>query len=1038
MKALVRSPRFRSSILGACLALLIPTVANARYWTASGVPEAGRFGSCKAAAFTSYYDGPTNGNPPHHFSGAMDDDQCVVTGRNSFHHSTGAGWATLHCPAGMKKFEGRCLQANPQAGEQCGVANPIMPLSGSKHETEVDYSTGGANPLTFVRHYGRLGGGFWSQADASRFGRGWRSNYDAILIPIGAPVDEVRITLADGKDIVLTRVSGVFQPAYVDSDGDILAGRTGVAERLLEVGSTYELHDRNDTIWVFNSAGQLIEIRERGGYVRTLTYDSNGLNTGVTDSFGRQLTFTYDGDRRLLSLQAPGGHIFTYAYDVVEGVDEFPPPVVSVGWGDHMKEASVLVAVTRPDFDTRSYHYENADFPFALTGITDERGTRYSTFAYDSLGSAVSSSHSGGADLTVLDYSVAGQVTVTNPLGKETVYDYTVNAQKTRLLTEIIGEASPNCPMSNSTFEYDANNFRSAQVDEEGNRTEWTNNARGLPTVETRAAGTAEAVTTNYTWHATFRVPTLIEAPRLTTALSYNSAGALTGVTQTDTTTHTIPYPTGGETRSWAYTYTTGGLLETANGPLTGSGDTIDYDYDANGYLTAVTNELGHVTDVTAVNGRGQPTSITDPNGKVYTLAYDALGRLTSVTEELTTDRVTAFEYDAIGQITKVTLGDGSFLSYTYNAARRLTGIGNTAGESIAFTHDAMGNVTSRTVKDSAATIVETQSRTYDELGRLLSLIGAASQTWTLGYDKTGNLTDVEDPRANVFSYAYDGLNRLIALTDEDNAETEIPRNAQGDIASLTDPNSVVTSFVRNGFGDIIREQSPDTGTTDYVRNALGLVTQKTDGRGIVAQYSYDDAGRLTAIAYPGATAENVTLTYDDTASGNKGVGPADERRRPAGRPVLRLRCRRRHHDRQDHDGRRQLPGGLRLRPRRPHDPDDLSVGPHRLLSPRRPTGASAQVKTQQDLPRRSPSSRAASTTRPFSDTVANVTFQNGLVEWRGFDNDGRIAGYGVRDGTTQIFHRVLTYADGINLTRRRTCCRGRRRRLMPIRTPTG
>jgi YD repeat-containing protein len=50
---------------------------------------------------------------------------------------------------------------------------------------------------------------------------------------------------------------------------------------------------------------------------------------------------------------------------------------------------------------------------------------------------------------------------------------------------------------------------------------------------------------------------------------------------------------------------------------------------------------------------------------------------------------------------------------------------------------------------------------------------------------------------------------------------------------------------VRNGFGGVIRRASPDSGTTDYVYNALGKVTQITDGREVVANLTYDDAGRL-------------------------------------------------------------------------------------------------------------------------------------------------------------------------------------------------
>jgi YD repeat-containing protein len=109
------------------------------------------------------------------------------------------------------------------------------------------------------------------------------------------------------------------------------------------------------------------------------------------------------------------------------------------------------------------------------------------------------------------------------------------------------------------------------------------------------------------------------------------------------------------------------------------------------------------------------------PNGKEYRLAYDGLGRLTSITEELgATDPVTGFEYNKIDQVTKLTLPDGSFFSYTYGTGRRLTSVENNAGERIEYTYNLLGKVTAIKVKDSAGAIVESQTRTFDELGRLL------------------------------------------------------------------------------------------------------------------------------------------------------------------------------------------------------------------------------------------------------------------------------------------------------------------------------
>src|SRR5262245_24613259 len=58
--------------------------------------------------------------------------------------------------------------------------------------------------------------------------------------------------------------------------------------------------------------------------------------------------------------------------------------------------------------------------PTALTGVTDEMTSRYSSFGYDNNGRAASTSHAGG----VGTYTVVSNV-VTDPLGAQRTYSST-------------------------------------------------------------------------------------------------------------------------------------------------------------------------------------------------------------------------------------------------------------------------------------------------------------------------------------------------------------------------------------------------------------------------------------------------------------------------------------------------------------------------------------------------------------------------------------------------------------------------------------
>ena len=74
--------------------------------------------------------------------------------------------------------------------------------------------------------------------------------------------------------------------------------------------------------------------------------------------------------------------------------------------------------------------------------------------------------------------------------------------------------------------------------------------------------------------------------------------------------------------RSWAYTYTTQGLIESADGPRTDVSDITHYAYDAQGRLTSVTNALGHVTALSNFDTLGHPQTVVDANGVSSALTY--------------------------------------------------------------------------------------------------------------------------------------------------------------------------------------------------------------------------------------------------------------------------------------------------------------------------------------------------------------------------------------------------------------------------------
>jgi YD repeat-containing protein len=138
------------------------------------------------------------------------------------------------------------------------------------------------------------------------------------------------------------------------------------------------------------------------------------------------------------------------------------------------------------------------------------------------------------------------------------------------------------------------------------------------------------------------------------------------------------------------------------------------------GQLQQVTNSLGHATRFGNYTASGAPGTLTDPNGLVTSLAYDARQRLTSMSVG---GEQTRYAYDRAGQLTRITLANGAYLDYSYDNAHRLIQVKDHLGNTRKYTLDNMGNRTKEELSDANGQLARSQSRVYDALSRLQNLI---------------------------------------------------------------------------------------------------------------------------------------------------------------------------------------------------------------------------------------------------------------------------------------------------------------------------
>ena len=395
------------------------------------------------------------------------------------------------CPSGKFIDEhGTCQDPEKEQGPSCGPHSPgpIYFGSGNKYLSATDYKGMGPLALEWTRSYNGLD-------------RTWRFTYSHKLESVSST--EKLLWRATGYGI---RFKDVLSVGTWIPDSDIntkLEYDAGTNEWT----ATFE----DDSVEVFNSSGDLLSITNRAGQTINLGYTSGQL-TNVTHFSGRSITLTYGTNGLVEQMTDPAGFVYKYEYDV-NGMLEY---VI-------FPDDTPLVSTDNPRMQ---YHYEDANYDALVTGMTDETGTRYSTYAYDSLGRATLSERAGGVESTSVAYNANGTVTVTNELGKDTIYTFE-KIEGVRRVTDIDGQGTALCDPTMKTVSYDSDGFANLKTDENGVVTDYDYNARGLVTQKIEGKGTsAERITSN-TWHSTFRVPTETQRLGQTIEMEYDAEGRI-------------------------------------------------------------------------------------------------------------------------------------------------------------------------------------------------------------------------------------------------------------------------------------------------------------------------------------------------------------------------------------------------------------------------------------------------------------------------------------------------------------------------------
>ncbi|WP_329582352.1 DUF6531 domain-containing protein [Kitasatospora sp. NBC_01250] len=588
--------------------------------------------------------------------------------------------------------------------------------------------------------------------------------------------------------------------------GDPVRASAGERRDLALAPGGYTLTDRATglvrefTLEPGGTEALLTRVRDRSGRHYDLAYDEHGTPHSITHSGGYRLLVTVDNDR-ITALRLAGA-----------GPDGHDALLLRYGYTDgHL--TSVYNSSGRP------MRFAN-DAGGRILSWTDRNDSQY-CYVYDHLDRVIDE---GGADGSLkfrFTYGDPDPVTglrthtETNALGHTTTYTVNEHAQITAV-TDPLGHTT-----HDERDEYDR---LLARTDPLGRTTRYAYDGAGDLITVTRPDG--ERTTARYadcgalptevvepggaTWQQSYdesgRRIALVDPLGATTAYGYDEHGHLSTVTDA----------LGGVTR---VVCDAAGLLVRITDP---SGATNGYQRDAFGRIVAHTDPLGAVTRLSWTI-EGYPASRTTPDGACETWTYDGEGNLLAHVDQL--GQVTGYEYGHFETLAARTDPDGARYAFEHDAHMQLTGVTNALG--LRWTYS------------------------YDAAGRLVGERDFNGRTVRYGLDAAGQLGTLVNPLGQQLRYERDRLGRTVSL-DAAGRTTRYSYDPGGHLIGATGPGVELVRTV-DAVGNV-RTETVNGRTLVSDRDPLGRVVRRTTPAGHVSTWSYDAAGRPTALTTPGGS----------------------------------------------------------------------------------------------------------------------------------------------------------------------------------------
>ncbi len=573
----------------------------------------------------------------------------------------------------------------------------------------------------------------------------------------------------------------------------------------------------------------------------TLDYDLYRKSTRVTDARGNVREYHYDENGRMTKLVEPNGAVLLFE---------------NQGDAIRSKKFDALGYAT-----TYSYRADRA-----LTGSSDVFGNV--TREVDALGRTVDMAY-GPLDQVSATTDKRGGITTTLFATSTSGCDF-VNRPREMRINTLAGASnvllSSYCWNSNATLNYSRQYFDATRYRE--TRLTYEPASNGLNVSQEQLVGMPAnlIITKLYTYDSLGRKKTETLRRRadpdtstlvsLTTSYDYDALDRVTKVTDSLGNEVINSFDANGQVWKVTHRYRNGASFEVR--------DLVTRTFDAADRVKTETDSMGNLTTF-SYDDAGNLIALLDAEGHTTRFEYDAMNRKAAVIDA--TGYRTETIYSLRGDVLGVRNANGETTVSEIDALGRKTALIDARGFRSEFRYDENGNLTCSIDANGLAGTQPrnsqgcSETRSYDELNRVVRILDALNGETRFSYDLAGNRLTVIDAESKTWRFAYDDLGRLANETDHGAQITTYATDEAGNVYRRVNRLNELTRFTYDLGNRLIRADYAKDNTTDFFAySPAGMQNNMSNGN-VIYTFDFDNLNRMTR--KNDSRGRSLVLTYD-------------------------------------------------------------------------------------------------------------------------------------------------------------------------------